>query len=344
MAKILTQEEVDALLNSVQSGGDAAMDDDPGDAPSAGMATGIIEREKPKQKQYKKVMVYNFKRPDRVSKEQMRSLHFLHDRFARNFSSSLSAYLRTISEINLVSVEQLTYSEFLLSLPDPTCFSSIAMKPLEGNAALEINPSLVFPIIDKMLGGPGEPLTEIRAMTAIEQNIFEAILRLILEDLKEVWKQIVNLDMRIHAQETSPQLVQVVAPNEVVVLIVFEVKFQEVVGMMNFCIPSIILEPIAKEFDQEWYTGYKKSETFEEAKMLSELMKRVYFDVGAEIRGSTITVQDFLSLERGDIIELTSRPEDPLMLSVNHVPKYQGQVLINNEVRAFQVHEKIEPL
>jgi len=339
MAKILTQEEVDALLSTVQSAGPS---EDADSLIEEAAASVQVERKKSRAKQYKKVMVYNFKRPDRVSKEQMRSLHFLHDRFARNFSSSLSAYLRTISEINLVSVEQLTYSEFLLSLPDPTCFSSISMKPLEGNAALEINPSLVFPIIDKMLGGPGEPLTEIRAMTAIEQNIFEAIIRLILEDLKEVWKQIVNLEMRIHAQETSPQLVQVVAPNEVVVLIVFEIKFQEVVGMMNFCIPSIILEPVAKEFDQEWYTGYKKSETFEEAKMLTELMKRVYFDVGAEIRGSTITVQDFLALESGDIIQLTSKPDDPLVLSVNAVPKYEGQALIANEQRAFQVHERIQ--
>lgn len=339
MAKILTQEEVDALLNTVQAAGPS---EDIGTVIEQQVPAQKEERKRTKNKQYKKVLVYNFKRPDRVSKEQMRSLHFLHDRFARNFSSSLSAYLRTISEINLVSVEQLTYSEFLLSLPDPTCFCSISMKPLEGNAALEINPSLVFPIVDKMLGGPGEPLTEIRAMTAIEQNIFEAIIRLILEDLKEVWKQIVTLEMKIHALETSPQLVQVVAPNEVVVLVVFEVKFQEVVGMLNFCIPSIILEPIAKEFDQEWYTGYKKSETFEEAKMLTELMKRVFFNVGAEIRGSTITVQDFLNLDKGDIIELSSKPDDPMALSVNAVPKYRGQVLITNEQRSFQIHERIE--
>ena len=338
MAKILTQEEVDALLNTVQA---AEPDEDQG-AVIEEAATQVEHKKKARAKQYKKVLVYNFKRPDRVSKDQMRSLHFLHDRFARNFSSSLSAYLRTISEINLVSVEQLTYSEFLLSLPDPTCFVSIQMRPLEGNAALEINPSLVFPIIDKMLGGPGESLSEIRAMTAIEQNIFEAIIRLILEDLMEVWKQIVTLEMRVHAQETSPQLVQVVAPNEVVVLVVFEVKFQEVVGMMNFCIPSIILEPIAQEFDQEWYTGYKKSETFEEAKMLTELMKRVYFKVGAEIRGSTIAVEDFLTLEEGDLIQLTAKPQDPLVLSINEVPKYNGQVLISNEQRSFQVTEKIE--
>lgn len=335
MAKILTQEEVDALLSTVHSG----TDEEP---PSSSQEFhAVSEPKKVKGQSFKKVTVYNFKRPDRVSKEQMRSLHFLHDRFARNFSSSLSAFLRTISEINLVSVEQLTYSEFLLSLPDPTCFSSVSMKPLEGNAALEINPSLVFPIIDKMLGGPGEPLQEIRALTAIEQSIFESILRLVLKDLMDVWEQIIKLDMKIHAQETSPQLIQVVAPNEVVVLIVFEVKFQDVVGMVNFCIPSIILEPISKEFDQEWYTGYKKSETFEEARMLSELMQRVYFEVAGEIRGSTIPVRDFLNLEVGDIIQLVSRPDDPMILSVNSVPKHRGQIVLLNKQRAFQLEEPI---
>jgi len=336
MAKILTQEEVDALLSTVQTGGSAP--EEPGFTQEFQT---VSEPKKPKAQNFKKVTVYNFKRPDRVSKEQMRSLHFLHDRFARNFSSSLSAFLRTISEINLVSVEQLTYSEFLLSLPDPTCFCSVSMKPLEGNAALEINPSLVFPIIDKMLGGPGEPLQEIRALTAIEQSIFEAILKLVLKDLMDVWEQIIQLDMKIHAQETSPQLIQVVAPNEVVVLIVFEVKFQDVVGMINFCIPSIILEPISKEFDQEWYTGYKKSDTFEEARMLSELMKRVYFEVAGEIRGSTISVRDFLNLEAGDIIQLVNRPDDPMILSVNSVPKHRGQVVLLNKQRSFQLEEPI---
>jgi flagellar motor switch protein FliM len=342
MAKILTQEEVDDLLNAVQTSGTPEVAQ-----PMMGsmeVTVSVPQPERKRKPSNRKITVYNFKRPDRVSKDQIRSLHFLHDRFARNFSSSLSAYLRTISEINLLSVEQLTYSEFLLSLPDPTCFSSIGMKPLEGNAALEINPSLVFPIIDKMLGGPGDTLNELRAMTAIEQNIFESVIRLILKDLRDVWKQIIDLDMKIVAQETSPQLIQVVAPNEVVVLIVFEVKFQEVVGMVNFCIPSIILEPIAKEFDQEWYTGYKKSDTYEEAKMLSELMKRVYVEVAGEVRGSTISVEDFLNLEKGDIIQLTSKPEDPMVLSLNGEVKYSGQVVLFNQQRAFQIDEMIRKI
>ena len=176
MAKILSQEEVDALLKShtkPTGKGAATGGGDRGAAPSQAK----------KAQLQRKVTLYNFRRPDRVSREQMRSLHFMHDRFARNFSSSLSAYLRTITEVNLVSVEQLSYQEFLLSVPDPTCFNAISIKPLEGALALEVNPTLVFPIIDKMLGGPGDALKQLRTMTDIEQSIFDGVLKLALEDL-----------------------------------------------------------------------------------------------------------------------------------------------------------------
>ncbi len=267
MAKILSQEEVDALLKShtkpagkASSGGGGERSAAPAPAKKA-----QIQR---------KVTLYNFRRPDRVSREQMRSLHFMHDRFARNFSSSLSAYLRTITEVNLVSVEQLSYQEFLLSVPDPTCFNAISIRPLEGAFALEVNPQLVFPIIDKMLGGPGDALKALRTMTDIEQSIFDGVLKLALDDLREAWRGIIDLDFKIQARETSPQLIQIVAPNEVVLLVVFEVKMSTVVGMINLAIPSIILEPVASKFDQEMYTGYKKSGTFEEARLLMESMKK----------------------------------------------------------------------
>ena len=159
MAKILSQEEVDALLKSHTKPAGKASGGGGGERPTA-------TAQAKKAQAQRKVSLYNFRRPDRVSREQMRSLHFMHDRFARNFSSSLSAYLRTITEVNLVSVEQLSYQEFLLSVPDPTCFNAISIKPLEGALALEVNPTLVFPIIDKMLGGPGEPLKQLRTRTS----------------------------------------------------------------------------------------------------------------------------------------------------------------------------------
>lgn len=335
MAKILSQEEVDALLKSHAKGAKAPA---PGPvAPEKPSAAAAAPKAKKAQVQ-KKVSLYNFRRPDRVSREQMRSLHFMHDRFARNFSSSLSAYLRTITEVNLVSVEQLSYQEFLLSVPDPTCFNAISIRPLEGAFALEVNPQLVFPIIDKMLGGPGEPLKSMRTMTDIEQSIFDGILKLILDDLRESWKGIIDLDFKIQARETSPQLIQIVAPNEVVLLVVFEVKMGSVVGMINLAIPSIILEPVASKFDQEMYTGYKKSANFEEARLLMESLKRCMVTTCAEIRGTHLRLSDILALQPGDIVPLTKRFDAVLDLTVDGIPRYQGYVALNtNQKRVFQL-------
>ena len=334
MAKILSQEEVDALLRSHTKGTKA---------PAAAPAPAVVV-EKPAAKKakiaqiQKKVSLYNFRRPDRVSREQMRSLHFMHDRFARNVSSSLSAYLRTITEVNLVSVEQLSYQEFLLSVPDPTCFNAISIRPLEGAFALEVNPQLVFPIIDKMLGGPGEAIKTMRTMTDIEQSIFDGVLKLLLDDLREAWRGIIELDFKIQARETSPQLIQIVAPNEVVLLVVFEVKMGPVVGMVNLAIPSIILEPVASKFDQEMYTGYKKSSNFEEARLLMESLKRCDMSLAAEIRGTTLPLADVLNLRPGDLIPLRKRFDAMLDLTIDGIPRYQGYVALNaNQKRVFQV-------
>jgi flagellar motor switch protein FliM len=335
MAKILSQEEVDALLKSHAKGTKApAPAAGPVDKPTPAAAAHRAKKAQPQ----KKVTLYNFRRPDRVSREQMRSLHFMHDRFSRNFSSSLSAYLRTITEVNLVSVEQLSYQEFLLSVPDPTCFNAISIRPLEGAFALEVNPQLVFPIIDKMLGGPGDALKHLRTMTDIEQSIFDGVLKLALDDLREAWRGIIDLDFKIQARETSPQLIQIVAPNEVVLLVVFEVKMGSVVGMINLAIPSIILEPVASKFDQEMYTGYKKSSSFEEARLLMESLRKCDMDVAAEIRGTNLRLSDILGLQAGDLIPLNKRFDAMLDLTVDGIPRYQGYMALNsNQKRVFQV-------
>jgi flagellar motor switch protein FliM len=331
MAKILSQEEVDALLKSHTKPAGKASGAGGGDR-------GAAPPQAKKAQVQRKVTLYNFRRPDRVSREQMRSLHFMHDRFARNFSSSLSAYLRTITEVNLVSVEQLSYQEFLLSVPDPTCFNAISIKPLEGALALEVNPTLVFPIIDKMLGGPGEPLKLLRTMTDIEQSIFDGVLKLVLEDLREAWRGIVDLDFRVQARETSPQLIQIVAPNEVVLLVVFEVKMGPVSGMINLAIPSIILEPIATKFDQEMFTGYKKSSTYEEARLLMTSLKRCPMEAAAEIHGTSLRMEEVLQLKAGDLILLTKRFDAELDLCVDGIPRFAGLVALNpNGKRVFQV-------
>src|SRR5438874_6401839 len=145
----------------------------------------------------KKILKYNFKRPDRISKNQIRSLHFVHDRFVRNFSSSVSAYMRTVVEVTLENIVQISYAEFLNTVSDPTCYASISLKPLDGMAAIEISPSLVFPMIDRLLGGAGRPITNPRPMTEIEQSIMQNVLKLLLDNLKESWRPVYAIEFKI---------------------------------------------------------------------------------------------------------------------------------------------------
>ena len=331
MAKILSQEEVDALLNSLSGS--------PAEKPAA-PAHGAPPPSHPAER--KKVAIYNFRRPDRFSKDQIRSIHYLHDRFARNFSSSLSAYLRALIEVNLVSVEQLTYAEFILSLPDPTYFSAVSMTPLDGNSVLELNPSIVFPMIDKILGGSGSPNEgPVRAISEIEMRIINGILQLLLHDLSETWKQIIELDMKVVAQETSPQLIQIVAPNEVIILIVFEIKMGAASGMFNFCVPSIVLEPITQKFSQDWYAGRKKISDDEILKV-RDILQSSRFSLNAEISGNTVMFRDLLSLEVGDMVAIEKQTAMNPILSVEDKPRFVGSLSSVEEKKAFRVKSLIK--
>jgi len=311
MADILSQEEIDALLSNVSS------DDD-------------VSDESIQQMDFvpKKISVYDFRRPDRVSKEQLRSLRNLHDKFARNFSSSLSNYLRTITDITLVSVDQMTYGEFLMSLPDPTSFNIISMIPMEGNAVLEINPSLVFPIVDKLLGGGGQPLYQTRELTMLEQHIMEGIITLILKDLEEVWRQIIpNIRYKKELSENSPHIIQIVAQNEVVVLIVFEVKFGDVTGMLNLSIPAIVLEPIlGKLSSQDWLIGSREGQVGENEEEILDIIEKSKVKITVELSETILNMEELLNLREGDLILLDDKSHVPATVYVNNMKKYEGQI------------------
>jgi len=332
MAKILSQEEVDALLSEFSEEEAAAA--------AAGAAKQVIIKPGKKKKQADKdykVSLYNFRRPDRVSKEQLRFLHSLHDRFARIFSSSLSAYLRALIEFNLYSVEQFTYAEFILSLPDPTYFNAIAMQPLEGNAVLEINPKILFPMIDKILGGKGEDFGGgMRTVTDIERTLIEGVVKLILRDLEESWKQIAKLRMSIVATETSPHLIQVVTPNEIVVLIVFELKVGEAKGFVHFCIPSIVLEPVARRFSQDWYSHRPKTSAEEVKKIKLNLLKtRILAEAG--IYENYIKVKDLLGLAPGNVIKLETKINDEINVKLNGIKKFSAYQVKKGRKKAVQI-------
>jgi len=283
----------------------------------------------------KRAFTYDFRRPDRIPKEQLRSIHLLHDFFARNLAGSLGAYLRAYVVVNLVSVEQLSFAEFLQYLPTPTCISTIGMKPLDGNAVLEMNPSLVFPFLDILLGGTGKTaMKEFREITEIEQSIIEGVQRIVLHDLTETWRPVTEVNFSIEGSETQPQLIQILSPNEAIVAIGFEISTGENRGMMNFGIPSIMVKMLGQKFEQQWSIR-KKVASAEEKEAMYQIMSGLPMAIDARLEGGTIRVEDLLHLEKGDVVSFDLPLSAPLQVHVNGKNKFTGQVGMAGKNRAI---------
>ncbi len=280
---------------------------------------------------------YDFRRPDRIPKDQLRSVHLVHDFLARNLASSLGAYLRAYVTVNLVSVEQLSFGEFLGYLPTPTCIANVAVRPLEGNAVLEINPSLVMPILDIVLGGSGKDLPdESRELTEIELNIMQAIFRIILNDLREAWAANGDLSFEVEDTETQPQLLQILSPNEAVVGIGFEVTVADARGMMNFGVPSVMVKMSGQRLEQQWSIR-RRSTADDERKRIGAIVRRAPVDVSGAVRGGAVRMSDVLDLQVGDVLSLASPIDKPIDVNVSGVRKFAGEVVASGGWKAIRL-------
>ncbi len=285
----------------------------------------------------KKATLFDFRRPDRIAKSQLRAIHLLHDNFVRNLVSSLSAYLRSYLIVNLVSVEQLSYAEFLGCLPSPTCIASLGLRPYDGNAVLELNSSLIFPILEMLLGGTGKSSASIqREITEIEQNLLDGLFRIILHDLKEAWKGVTPIDFTIESLETEPQFLQVLAPNEAVVAIAVEIRIGECIGMMNIAMPSIVIKMMRQKFDQQWSVRKTESTDVEQARVL-ELIGGAELELDARLNGPTLLLKDLVDLAQGDILSFDYPVEKPLDCTVNGKLKFRGHIATTGQKKAFRV-------
>jgi flagellar motor switch protein FliM len=292
----------------------------------------------------KRAQPYDFRRPDRIAKDQLRAIHLLHENFARSLASSLSAYLRAYVMVNLVSVEQLSFLEFSQCLPSPTCIIALGMRPFDGNAVLEINPSLVFPILEMLLGGTGKPAANkmTREITEIEQSILEAVYRIILHDLKDSWRQVTNIAFGIDSHETEPSLLQFLAPNEAVVAISLEIRIGDSAGMMNIGIPSIVIKMLRQKFDQGWSNRRSEASEADQRRVL-RLVKPGTIHLDARLQGPTLKVEDLLALREGDVLAFDFSTEKQLNLLVNGRLKFQGQVAAQGKKKAFLIRSLYMP-
>ena len=323
MEKVLSQDEINALFSAMSTGGD------PTPPPPEPTQPEI-------RNSGKKIVRYDFHDADRVSQDQLRSLHMLYEAFGRNFASSLSAYLRAFVDVTLKSIEQIAYSAFVKQLPDPTLFASITMKPFDSNMALEMNPALVFPMIDMILGGPGTTLEENRNLTEIELNIIEGVIKLAMRDLDTAWRTIMDFDFLLDGKGTKPQMFQIVSQSEAVAAISLEVKIGDFSGRMNMCIPSHVLKLLRSKFDQQWQAPRHKSIENEAEKML-QLVERVPVTLSGEIPNCKMTVGELLKVSVGDVIALNHRVSDPVAMRVGGIAKYKGNIVQRQGNISFEI-------
>jgi flagellar motor switch protein FliM len=324
MADILSQEEIDALLDVVDENEES-----------------IEESSEDALLSQRQITLYDFKRPNRVSKEQLRAFRGIHDKMARSLSSQISSIMRSIVEIQLHSVDQMTYGEFLMSLPNPTSFNVFSFKPLEGNGILEINPSIAFPMLDRLLGGKGDPFEATREFSDIELSLFETILRVMMSTLKEAWGPVTDFFPTVESKESSPNVVQIVAQNEIVVMVVMEIIIGHSSGMMNICYPVISLEPLLPKLASRDLmlseTNSKKSRN----KELQVLLGGAHVHVEADLGAAELSMREILDLNIGDIVRLENAANDIVTLSIDGKAHFLGEIGLRRFRKSVQVTEVI---
>ena len=327
MAEVLSQDEIDQLLSAISAGE-------------------ISTEEVHAPKDQRKIKIYDFKRPDKFSKDQIRTVSIMHETFARLTTTSLSAKLRSLVHVHVASVDQLTYEEFIRSIPNPTTLAVVDMDPLKGSAILEIDPAITFSIIDRLFGGQGEGAKFSRELTDIEQSVMEGIIVRVLGNLRESWSTVIDLRPRLGGIETNPQFAGIVPPSEMVVLVTLETKVGEVEGMMNLCIPYLTIEPIISKLSgQYWYSSARRGTTAENLNILRDRLTTVSVILTAEVGEMEVTVRDVLALRAGDIIRLDSvRVNDPMVLKVGDRRKFLCRPGVLGNKVAVQIVKKLEDI
>ncbi|NQS98113.1 MAG: flagellar motor switch protein FliM [candidate division Zixibacteria bacterium] len=322
MSKILSQDEIDALLDNVSK------------------TQSFEQIEKARERS---VHLYDFKHPDRVSKDQLRTLRTIHDGFARTFSTHLSTILRTMVDINLLSIDQVAYSEYMMALSEPSCIYIMNSKTLDGRAILEVNPQLSLLIVDRLLGGTGRSLTsELREITLIEQNIIRKIIDRAMEILNEVWHNIVPVDFEYDSYEANPQFVQIAPASEVAVIIFFEILVRDLTYPLNICFPYFVLEPIMQKLTvQSWLAQIQRKAPEDASVVIKDKLTYTKVPLIVRLGQKKITLRELIHMRDGDVIVLDTKMKDDLSITVKERIKFVGRAGNLGKKKAVKIIQSI---
>lgn len=304
---ILSQNEIDALLSALSTGEMSAED-------------------MKKEEETRKVKAYDFKRALRFSKDQIRSLTRIHENFARLLTTYFSAQLRTYAQIDVASVDQIPFEEFIRSIPNMTLINIFEVQPLEGNILMEVNPNIAYSMLDRLMGGVGESPSKVNELTEIETKIMMNLFERSFDSLREAWSGLIDIDPYLAEMEINPQFLQMISPNETVVVISFNIIIGESSGMINICIPHVVLEPVVPNLSvRYWMQTNKKEPTPEQSAALKKRVKKASLPVIAELGTGQMTVEELLYLEKGDVISLDRKIDEPLVVKIGNMPKFTAQ-------------------
>ena len=305
-SEVLNQNEIDSLLSALDSGN-------------------VDVEEMKESNESDNVKKYDFRRPNKLSKEQMRTLQMIHENFARLLTTTLSTRLRSMVSFEVASIEQLSYIEFIRSLPEPTIIGVSELYPLDGQFIFEINPEVGFTIIDRLFGGLGKPIEEIRSFTDIEQVVLKKSLRWIMQSFTEAWENLLEIKPRLRELESNPQFTQIVPDNDMTIIITLSASVANSEGLVNICIPYIMLEPIVSQLNaQHWFSNTRKERTNEHISKLKERIKKAQVDLYAELGQTDLTVEDILYLKEGDIVKLNKKVKEPIDVRVGKIKKFNA--------------------
>lgn len=319
MSEVLSQGEIDALLNALNTG---ELD-----------VKGINE-----EKEEKKVRNYDFKIPNKFAKDQLRTLQMIHENFSRLLQTYLSGYLRALIQVEVVSVDQLTYYEFSNSMTNPSTLGIVEFLPLNGSILIEINPSISFAMIERVLGGTGQAYEKNRGFTEIELTLIEKIMEQILNLLREPWKNVIELKPRLKKIETNTQFAQIISPNETIALVTLSINIGSIEGMLHICIPHLVIEPIISKLSTKfWFSGISKNVSNSDIKYIERKIETTVLPLKVILGSCTLTVRDIINLQKGDVVQLNKSVNDYMEILVGNKLKFYGIPGVRNNKVAVKV-------
>lgn len=318
MADVLSQSEIDNLLKALSSG--------------------EVDVDEMKDAEEKTVKNYDFARPSKFSKEHLRTLEIIFEHYGRLLSTNLPVYLRKNIQVEVVNSEAQTYSEFANSLSNPMLLGVINFSPLKGNILLEMATNIGYAMVDRMLGGLGEPLAKAREFSEIELLIIERLLTVCVNLLREPWKNVVQLNPRLERIETNSQFAQIISPSEMIAIVTINIKIGEVEGLMNVCLPYITLDVVMDKLNTKfWYSSQQEKEEISYSDMVESLLEKAPIPVKAVLGNSSFSVSDFSRLQVGDIIRLDTKVEDELSVYVGSMKKFTALPGVSGDDYAVRI-------